>query len=53
MAVARREGADVAAARFAKAAERFRDAGHPIDAMRCERLAALDESVPVDGYGAN
>ena len=39
MAVARREGADVAASRFAKAAERFHDAGHPIDAVRCERLA--------------
>lgn len=37
MAVARREGADVASAWFAKAAERFRDAGHPLDALRCER----------------
>ncbi len=40
MALARGEGADVAAARFAKAAVRFRGAGHPIDALRCERLAA-------------
>jgi DNA-binding SARP family transcriptional activator len=48
MAVARREGADLAATRFAKAAERFRDAGHPIDAARCERLAALAASGGVD-----
>lgn len=41
MAVARHEGADVAAARFAQAARRFHGAGHPIDAARCERLAAL------------
>ena len=44
MAVARREGAAVAAARFAQAAERFRGAGHPIDALRCERLAAAADS---------
>ena len=53
MAVARREGADVAASRFAMAAERFRDAGHPIDAVRCERLAAVAGSGEVDGYDAN
>jgi tetratricopeptide (TPR) repeat protein len=41
MAVARREGSDVAAARFSKAAEHFRDAGQPIDSLRCERLAVL------------
>lgn len=41
MAIARREGADAAAARFAQAARRFQGAGHPIDAARCERLAAL------------
>lgn len=52
MAIARREGADVAASRFAKAAERFRDAGHPIDTVRCERLAALAGSGEVDGCGA-
>jgi tetratricopeptide (TPR) repeat protein len=40
MAVARGEGADAAASRFAKAAARFRDAGHPLDAQRCEQLAA-------------
>ena len=39
MAVARGEGAEVAASRFAKAAQLFRDAGHPIDAARCDRLA--------------
>ncbi len=41
MALARGEGADVAAARFALAAARFREAGHPIDAARCERHAGV------------
>lgn len=53
MAVVRCEGADVATSRFAKAAERFRDAGHPIDAVRCERLAAVAGSGEVDGYDAS
>lgn len=53
MAVARREGAAVAAARFAEAAGRFRDAGHPIDALRCERLAADAGSGRVDGCETN
>ena len=52
MAVARHEGVDVAAFRFAKAAARFRDAGHPIDAVRCERLAAGAGSGEVDGFDA-
>jgi tetratricopeptide (TPR) repeat protein len=39
MALARCEGTDVATVRFAQAAERFRHAGHPIDALRCEQLA--------------
>ncbi|MEP7280935.1 MAG: AAA family ATPase [Rubrivivax sp.] len=39
LAAARGAGRDVAASRFAKAAAGFRDAGHPIDAARCERLA--------------
>jgi DNA-binding SARP family transcriptional activator len=40
MALARDEGKDAAAARFAAAAARFRDAGQPLDAARCEELAA-------------
>jgi uncharacterized protein (DUF3084 family) len=40
LAVARGEGADVAASRFAQAAARFREAGQPIDVSRCERLVA-------------
>ena len=40
LAAARGEGADVAAARFAAAAARFREAGHVIEAARCSRLAA-------------
>lgn len=38
LAVARGEDPHVAASRFAGAAARFRDSGHPIDAQRCERL---------------
>jgi hypothetical protein len=53
MAVARREGAEVATSRFAKAAERFRDAGHPIEALRCDRLAAVAGSGELDGCNAN
>lgn len=52
MAVARGEGADAAASRFAKAAERFRAAGHPIDAVRCAQLAALTGAGEVDERGA-
>ncbi|MEO5697589.1 MAG: AAA family ATPase [Burkholderiaceae bacterium] len=52
MAVARREGADAAVSRFAKAAERFRNAGHPIDAVRCERLAAVAGQGEVDAGDA-
>ena len=52
MAVARHEGVDVAALRFARAAARFREAGHPIDAVRCERLAAVADSGEVDGFAA-
>ncbi|MDP1902619.1 MAG: AAA family ATPase [Rubrivivax sp.] len=40
MAVARGEGPEVAASRFAAAAARFLQAGHPVDAARCDRLAA-------------
>ncbi|MBW7833915.1 MAG: AAA family ATPase [Simplicispira suum] len=40
MAIVRCEGVEVAVSRFAKAAKRFQDAGHPIDAARCERSAA-------------
>lgn len=53
MAVARHEGVDVAAARFAKAAQRFHGAGHPIDAVRCERLAALAGSGEMDRCDAH
>ena len=44
MAVARHEGSNMAASRFAKAAERFLGAGQPTDALRCERLAAHSSS---------
>ena len=40
LAVARGEGADVAASRFAQAAAGFREAGQPIDVSRCEQLVA-------------
>lgn len=40
LAVARREGVEVASALFAHAGKRFREAGHPLDAVRCERLVA-------------
>jgi hypothetical protein len=40
IASARGAGAAVTADHFAAAALRFRQAGHPIDATRCERLAA-------------
>ncbi len=40
MAIARGEGPEVAASRFAAAAARFLGAGHAIDAARCDRLAA-------------
>lgn len=52
MAVARGEGAHVAAARFTGAAARFRDAGHPIDALRCERLAVVSKQGEAEGSGA-
>ena len=52
MAVARGEGAHVATSRFAEAAVRFRGAGHPIDALRCERLAVASESGEAGGFGA-
>ena len=51
MALVRGEGSAVATSRFANAAERFRNAGQPIDALRCERLAAgsgSDEARTVD-----
>ncbi len=53
MAIARGEGAVVAASRFAKAAERFRQADHPLDAVRCEGLAAFAGAGEVDDRGAN
>ncbi len=40
IAAARTPGGDDATARFAAAARRFRQAGQPLDAMRCEQLAA-------------
>jgi DNA-binding SARP family transcriptional activator len=40
VSLARQAGAHVAGPQFAQAAQRFRDAGHPLDAARCERLAA-------------
>lgn len=39
LALARGEGAQAAAARFAAAGQRFREAGQPLDAARCEALA--------------
>ena len=42
MAVARGEDAQLVAARFAAAAARFLEAGHAIDAARCDTLAAED-----------
>ncbi|MBE2263605.1 MAG: hypothetical protein IAE92_12740 [Burkholderiaceae bacterium] len=51
MALVRGEGSAAATSRFANAAERFRNAGQPIDALRCERLAAgsgSDEARTVD-----
>jgi hypothetical protein len=52
MALARGEGARVAASHFARAAARFRGAGHPIDAVRCERLVVVSDSGEADGSGA-
>jgi len=40
IAAARTPGCDEAVTRFAAAARRFRQAGQPLDAERCERLAA-------------
>jgi DNA-binding SARP family transcriptional activator/tetratricopeptide (TPR) repeat protein len=40
LALARGQGRHAAAAHFAAAARRFRDAGHPLDAVRCEAAAA-------------
>jgi len=40
IARARGDGEAVVAARFAAAARRFREAGHPLDAARCDELAA-------------
>jgi hypothetical protein len=40
IAAARDKGGDDAVRHFAAAAARFRDAGQPIDAQRCEWLAA-------------
>jgi tetratricopeptide (TPR) repeat protein len=40
LALARGKGRHAAAAHFAAAARRFRDAGHPLDAVRCEAAAA-------------
>ena len=40
LAIARGEGTQIASARFAAAAARFLEAGHAIDAARCDRLAA-------------
>jgi hypothetical protein len=52
MAVARGEGAHVAAARFERAAARFRGAGHPIDALRCEPLVVVSDAGEADGVDA-
>ena len=52
MAVVRGEGAEVASARFARAAARFRGAGHTIDAVRCDRLAVGSDSGEAGGLGA-
>ena len=51
MAVARGEAVHVAATRFARAAARFRVAGHTIDAVRCEQLALVSDSGEADGFG--
>ena len=40
IAAARQLGSEAVMARFAGAAARFRGAGHPLDATRCEQLAA-------------
>jgi ATP/maltotriose-dependent transcriptional regulator MalT len=52
LAVARGEDPQAAASRFARAAGRFRAAGHPIDAARCERLAGVPDSGDGDGWDA-
>jgi hypothetical protein len=44
VAAAKGAAADETASHFAAAAARFRGAGQPIDAARCERLAALAAS---------
>jgi hypothetical protein len=46
LAVARREGRDRAAARFAEAAQGFRDAGQPLDAARCDQLTGTEGGRP-------
>jgi len=46
MAVARGESPTIAASRFAAAAARFLEAGHVIDAARCDRLAAETGPTP-------
>ena len=51
MAVAQGEDVHVAATRFARAAARFRVAGHTIDAARGERLALVTGSGEADGLG--
>ena len=40
IAAAKGAPADETAAHFTAAVARFRSAGHPVDAARCERLAA-------------
>lgn len=54
LAVARGEGANAAATRFTAAARRFLEAGQPIDASRCERLATMagSGSDPHDAHSA-
>jgi hypothetical protein len=39
IAAARTPGADEVVSQFSAAAARFRQAGHPLDAQRCEQLA--------------
>jgi hypothetical protein len=48
IALADGEGAAVAHSQFSAAAARFRSAGHPIDAMRCDQFAmnAINETLP-------
>ncbi|MDP3085807.1 MAG: hypothetical protein Q8N44_19245 [Rubrivivax sp.] len=41
IAAARHDGGEDAVTRFAAAAARFREAGQPLDAQRCERLAMV------------